>query len=321
MNPALGWGCEISPSGVALASWNGGAGPGTAAWRPLTAGAIEVSPVRENLQRPDEVREALSGCLEALGRPAAATASSHTAGIALIIPDQAARVFFLSFDQFPSQPSEAIPLIRWKLRKSVPFEIDTSTVSYVARRAAAEWEVLAVVSPAVIVQQYESLPESLGLKPRFVTLSTLGCLGLVASSEETSTTAPGGESYLLAKYSPPWLTTTILHEGSVRLFRTVPIGSSGTAGSVTDTLREILEAVHPSVAYYQDSFGKPLERAYLCGLGEWGGVLAESLASELQLRTSHLLREPTPVVSGMDSPLAERHLAALMGVSRMRRGT
>lgn len=320
MNSTLAWGCEISPSGVTVARWNGGStGPGTTAWRSLSPGAIEVSPVRENLLRPDEVRQALTGCLEALGRAGSAQSSPHAVDIALVIPDQAARVFFLSFDQFPSQPAQAIPLIRWKLKKSVPFDIDTSTVSFVARRSATEWEVLAVVSPAAIVQQYESLPESMGLKPRFVTLSTLGSLGLVPSLGDTSGAEPAATSYLLAKYSPPWLTTSILHEGSVRLFRTVPIGSNGGSGPSADALREILEAVHPSVAYYQDNFGRPLERAYLCGLGELSGVVADSLSNELNLQTRHLLQESAPDVSGMDPPLAERNLAALMGISRMRR--
>ena len=320
MNPTIGWGCEISPSGVTVARWSGGAsGPGMAAWRPLSAGAVEVSPVRENLIRPEDVREALAGCLESLGRTGGSQSASHPVDIALVIPDQAARVFFLSFDQFPSQPSQAIPLVRWKLKKSVPFEIDASTVSYVARRRATEWEVLAVVSPAAIVRQYEALPESMGLKPRFVTLSTLGSLGLVPSVEEPRSAEPETGSYLLAKYSPPWLTTTILHEGSVRLFRTVPIGSNGAAGPPPDSLREILEAIHPSVAYFQDNFGRPLERAYLCGLGELSDILADSLSNELNLQTRPLLEESPPVVAGIDPPLAERNMAALMGVSRVRR--
>jgi type IV pilus assembly protein PilM len=320
MNPGLEWGCEISPSGVTLARWNGAAsGSGTAAWRPLAPGAIEVSPVRENLLRPEDVRQALAGCLESLGRSATASSSPHAVNIALAIPDQSARVFFLTFDQFPSQPSQAVPLIRWKLKKSVPFEIDASTVSYVAHRAAAEWEVLTVVSPADIIRQYESVPESMGLKPRFVTLSTLGALGLVSSAMESQGIGAAAGSYLLAKYSPPWLTTTILHEGSVRLFRTVPIGSNGAAGLPPNSLREILETVHPSVAYFQDNFGRPLERAYLCGLGELSGTIADSLTTELNLKASRLLEESAPAVAGMDPPLAERHLAALMGISRVRR--
>jgi type IV pilus assembly protein PilM len=284
----------------------------------LSSGALEASPVRENLIHPDEVRQALAGCLESLGRTGGHPSASRAVDIALAVPDQAARVFFLSFDQFPAQPSQAIPLVRWKLKKSVPFEIDTATVSYMARRMATEWEVLAVVSPEIIVRQYEVLVESLGLKPRFVTLSTLGSLGLVLPEEPRGTESEAG-SCLLAKYSPPWLTTTILHEGSVRLFRTTFIESSASLQSGQDSLREILEAVHPAAAYFQDNFERPLDHVFLCGLGEWGGILADSLSNELNLQSRQLLEGPLPAVSGADPALAERNLAALMGIFRERR--
>jgi hypothetical protein len=180
---------------------------------------------------------------------------------------------------------------------------------------AADWEVLAVVSPEMIVRQYEALVESLGLKPRFVTLSTLGSLGLVPA-EEPRGTEPEAGSCLLAKYSPPWLTTTILHEGSVRLFRTTFIESSQSG---QDSSREILEAVHPAAAYFQDNFQRPLDQVFLCGLGEWSGILADSLSNEWNLQSRQLLGEPLPTVSGVDPALAERNLAALMGISRERR--
>ena len=178
MNPTLGWGCEISADGVCVARWNGDrSGLASASYRPLTDGAVEVTPLRENLLRTDEVRRALSGCLEALGRSSEMQSPNRAIEVALVIPDQAARVFFLNFESFPSKPSESIPLLRWKLKKSVPFDIETSTISYLATRSAAgQWHLLTVVSPETIVRQYEAIAEDLGMRPRFVTLSTLGSL-------------------------------------------------------------------------------------------------------------------------------------------------
>ena len=319
-NPTLGWGLEISPAGVCLARWeNGASGLGAVAWRPLPKGALEASPLRENLLRPEEVRAALAGCLESLGRSGGMQSAGRTVDVALAIPDPAARVFFLDFDSLPAQPAQAIPLIRWKLKKSVPFDIETSTVSYVAFRQPGQWQVLAVVSPETIIRQYEALAESLGLRPRFVTLSTLGCLGLVASGDEAA--EPG--SYLVAKYNPPTLTTAILHEGLVRLFRSVSIGadgeSSGTESEPAQALREILEAVHPSVAYFQDNFARPLECVFLCGLGEYSDSVAESLAKELHLPARPLWREQAPPVAGWTGLDTERHLACLLGIARERR--
>ena len=336
MNPTLGWGCEISEEGVCLARWDGSSsGLGAVAWRPLTVGAVEVTPLRENLVRFDEVREALTGCLESLGRLGGQQSPGQALDVALIIPDQAARVFFLNFDSFPDKPSEAIPLVQWKLKKSVPFEIETSTVCYVAARGSNDWYVLAVVSPQTIVQQYESMAESLGLKPRFVTLSTLGSLGLVP--EDDSGEAQG--RFLVAKYSPPWLTTTIVYQNSVRLFRTAAIGSgtqtsisgavgtstnwpgagTGISGAAGSALREILEAIHPSVAYFQDNFGMPIERAFLCGFGEYTESISDSLLSELRVPSENLLRDVGPGIGGWAPGETDRHLAALSGIARVRR--
>jgi type IV pilus assembly protein PilM len=320
MNPTLGWGCEIAPDGVCLARWDGSSsGLGAIAWRPLTEGAVEVTPLRENLLRPEEVQLALSGCLESLGRANGLQSAGHPLDVALVIPDQAARVFFLSLESFPSKPAEAIQLVRWKLKKSVPFEIETSTVSCLATRGPSEWHVLAVVSPETIVRQYEALAEALGLKPRFVTLSTLGCLGLVPAKDSE---APPGR-FLVAKYSPPWLTTAIVYEDTMRLFRTASVasatGADRSSAAAGVALREILESIHPSVAYFQDNFGMPLEKAFLCGFGDYAGAITESLTNELHLPTETLWRDPAPGIGGWDGSEAERRLAALSGIARVRR--
>lgn len=325
MNPALTWGCEISPAGVSLARWEAGSsGLEAAAWRPLSEGAVVVSPLRENVQRPEEVREALTGCLEALGRPAGVRSSARSTDVALVIPDQAARLFFLDFDSLPHRAADALPLMRWRLKKSVPFDIETSVVSYFADRRQGKWQVVAVVLPEVIIRQYEALAEGLGLKPRFVTLSTLGSLGLVPASLSEAHAAgeqetwQGNKSFLVAKCSPPWFTTAIVREGSLCLFRTTSIGD----GEQTFTsLAEVLEAIYPSLAYFQDNYGVPLDRAYLCGFGGDTGSMAESVANELHLSAAPLLREQAAPVAGWDRFHAEQHLAALLGIAgEQRRG-
>ena len=312
MNPALGWGCEIAPSGVSVVRWDGASRePASSRWRPLTEGALDASPLRENLLRPDEVRHALAGCLNVLGCPGSA---DRPVDAALVIPDQAARVFFLSFDFLPRRPAQALPLIRWKLKKSVPFDIEASTVSYVAQRTPQEWQVLAVVSPENVMRQYEELTASLGLRARFVTLSTIGSLGLVPVAHGSS----GGESALLAKYSPPSLTMTIVHGGAVRLFRTVSVAPE-TGDDSTQCVREILEAVHPSVAYFQDNFGVPLQQAYLCGFGERSEAIAASLSEELHLPARTLLGGWAPTANDWDAVQADQFLGALMGIAQERR--
>jgi type IV pilus assembly protein PilM len=306
-NPALNWGCEIAPSAVSLVRCGRSSRIEAAALAPLPTGAMEVSPLRENVLRPEEVRQALAECVESLGR----SAQASPINIAMVIPDQCARLFFLDFDSLPEKPSEAVPLLRWRLKKSVPFDVESASLSYAATRRDGQWQVLAVVAQAAIVRQYEMLAESVGLKPRFVTLSTLGTLGLMPDLQG----AAAGRSVLLAKYSPPQLTTAIVHDGSVCLFRTVPAGS---AADGTITPKQVLESVYPSVAYFQDNYSATLDGAYLCGLGESLPAIEEALAGELRLMVLPLpeLRVSLP---GWDWLQSEQYLSALLGVVQGRR--
>jgi type IV pilus assembly protein PilM len=312
MNPGLSWGCEISPSSVCLARWGEAQRMESVAVKPLEEGAVEVSPLHENVQRPDEVRQALAACLASQGHTVP-LASGRGRDTALIVPDQAARVFFLDFDSLPQHASEAIPLVRWRLKKSVPFDIEDSTVAYFARRREAQWAVVAVVSPHAIIRQYESLAESAGLKPRLLTLSTLATLGLLPAPAGDA--GPGSPSVLVAKYSPPAFTTAIVHDGSLCLFRSVSIGRA--TGEVSMT--ELREAIYPAVAYFQDNYGGTLETAYLCGLGESTAAIAESLAQELHLASVPLLAESALPRSGWDGAQLDRNLAAVAGLFRQRR--
>jgi hypothetical protein len=180
-----------------------------------------------------------------------------------------------------------------------------------AQRTSEEWQVLAAVAPREVIRQYEDLVAGLGLRARFVTLSTVASLGLVPAAHNNSTT----ESVLVAKYSPPSLTIAILHQGAVRLFRTASIDTDNTGDSV-QTVQQILEAVHPSVAYFQDHYGASLTRTYLCGLGASSDAIGESLSRELHLPAAPLLEDNE---AAGDPVQSERLLAALMGIARERR--
>ena len=307
--PTVGW--EISQFGIGVARWLVGSGEFEGiSWKPVPPGAVEASPLRENFLQPEEVNKALAAALAPLGLPAS-NGSSPLRDVVLVIPDQAARLFVLQFDAFPRQPAEALALVKWRLKKSVPFDIDSAAVSFFAQPAGGQWDVTAVATSRAVIRQYEALAENFGLRPRWVTLSTLASLELLRGTGSKERGSQGPSGVLVAKYSPPWLTIAILQGESLRLFRTVPLPASAD-GTVSPT--EALEALYPSVAYFQDSFQSPLETAYLCGLGETGAVVAESLERELQLRVQPLLEGLEREGDNLDPHQREWHFAALYGM-------
>jgi hypothetical protein len=188
----------------------------------------------------------------------------------------------------------------------VPFEIDSSAVSFTAHRRAADWQVISVVTPLTVVRQYEELLGSVGLSVSRVTLSSLAAMPLLPEGD--------GASTLLVKLSPPWLTTAIVQGDDLCLFRSGTLG--GDAGE--PTVASVLEAIYPSFAYFQDTFSRAVDRVYVCGLGEATSGVVASIGTEMSVPAQPLVSGGDVAASsgGWSRGDAERYSAALLGLAR-----
>jgi len=106
--------------------------------------------------------------------------------VAMLLPDPVIRVFVQHFEEFPRSPQEALPMLRWKLKKSVPFGVDETVLSYM-RQAPREGgvDVLTAFARLRIVREYEELAESVGLRAGVILSSSLAAAALL---EEHTTT-------------------------------------------------------------------------------------------------------------------------------------
>src|SRR5579864_8153459 len=50
--------------------------------------------------------------------------------VCLIIPDASARVMLLDFDTIPEKPADADAVVRFRLKKSLPFDVEQASVSF-----------------------------------------------------------------------------------------------------------------------------------------------------------------------------------------------
>jgi type IV pilus assembly protein PilM len=308
--PTLG--CEISPTGVSVARWSASSASfEAAAWKPIPPGAIEASPLRENIRELPPVREALGAALSSLGIAPGSDASRRSSDCVLVIPDQSARLFVLTLDSLPKRPAEALSLVQFRLKKSVPFDIESAAVSYQAHRLGDQWEVIAVAAPQPVVRQYEALLESFGLRPRCVVLSTLATLGLLPETRHAAAAAAAVPGVLVAKYSPPWFTTAILQGGQVRLFRTVSLSPDPNGLLAAES---VLEALYPSMVFFQDNFSGKLETARFCGLGDTRLPIAELFGDGLRVETVPLSANGTLGAAVPDPVRREVYFSGLLGV-------
>src|SRR5208282_731023 len=99
---------EISEAGISYAY-------GTeTGFRAFEAGTIAVSPSVDNVLRPEFVAAMI-------GEIAPANGAKKRRGAAVILPDYAARVTVLDFDTFPPMAAEQLPLVKFRIKKTIPF--------------------------------------------------------------------------------------------------------------------------------------------------------------------------------------------------------
>jgi type IV pilus assembly protein PilM len=287
--------CEIAPAYIAAARWNrAGAVIESLAVEPLPPGTIKPSAVETNLAHPPEVRAAMEKVF--------ARVRAKTRDVALFLPDPVIRVFILHFDVFPRAASEALPLLRWRLKKSVPFEADETVVSFM-RQAAREdgVDIVTAVARLRIVREYEQLLESVGMSPGVVMSSTLGALPLLNDRRPA----------LLARVAGKTMTAAIVRDGILCGYRCVDL----PAEEADITPQALLDEIYPLTAYYQDSWREGVTMVGLAGLAGRIEEFREPLERELHCPVGGLLSAAASEghIGSELQPLVERELDALVG--------
>ncbi len=287
--------CEIAPDYVAAARWSRtGMSLDGFAVEPLPRGAISPTAAESNLTDGAEVRGAVGRVFSRL--------RTKNEEVALLVPDAVIRVFVLHFDVFPRNPAEAVPMLRWRLKKSVPFEAEETLISYMRQSPREEGvDIVTGLARLRIVREYESLVESVGMSPGVVMSSTLAALPLLSD----------GRPSLLARVAGSTLTTAIVREGVLCGYRCISLPSDVQHL----TPQALLDEIYPLAAYYQDSWSEGIAQVHLAGLAERTVEFREPLESELHCPVSPLLTAASEDgrIRPDEQPLAERGLEALIG--------
>jgi len=244
---------ELSEHGLAFADV---ADPAQTRFAPLEAGSLQVSPVHENIQQPHALLDRIHSLVGPNGQ--------RKRRAALILPDYCARVAVLDFDAFPAHPHEQMALLRFRMKKSVPFDIDSAVVSHAvqARGAQAKVEILAAVMAADLVAQYEAPFRAAGFHPGYVTTSSLASLSLIDSA---------GVS-IFVKLSGRILSVLVLDGRAIKLTRCIEMDEGGS--------EEIDSVLHPTLAYVEDELNTRPERVWLAGFSPEIAALADRWREE-----------------------------------------
>src|SRR5436190_18667723 len=102
--------------------------------------------------------------------------------IAVVVPDEIARIAFLTVEKPSKHPEEQRTFIRWKLKKSLPFDVDMAQVAYHIlgpHNGGHGVDMLVALSPRSVVREYEKLFDDLNIHAGTVLPSTLAALNLL----------------------------------------------------------------------------------------------------------------------------------------------
>jgi len=271
--------CEIAAQGVVAARSVEAVGPLSAVARvELAGGAVTPSLKPGNIADRVAVAEAVRRALEGIGE----RANSRDGNITLVVPDAAVRVLLLEFDTLPARESDALPIVRFRLKKLLPFDADDAMVSYqIMSTSKTIVRVLAVAIPRDVLSEYETAVREAGFEPGAVLPSTLAALAAVEDDSPV----------LLVNANKFGVTAAIVRGGILMLHRSVDLQepAAGTPANFSPELFESVSTTLPLVDVHESA-------------GEWAAQEALPEHGRNPYATELPSPEP-PAVNGHHAPI------------------
>jgi type IV pilus assembly protein PilM len=200
----------------------------------LPPGTLALSLTQPNVVDGPRFRQALQGAMERAGVLGGAK-------VALVLPDTAARVALVPAVEVPAKkPGEVDELLRFRLRKVMPFEVRDARVAHAA--GSRPGDVLMVAAAAgTVVAGYEEVCRSLGLAPGLVEVA-----GMALARAAFAGGAPGDG--LLVNWDEGYLTLVLARDGWPILVRTL-------AGASVAGMADVQREISSTLVYYRERLG------------------------------------------------------------------
>jgi type IV pilus assembly protein PilM len=190
--------------------------------------------------------------------------------VALVVPDGAAKVSLVKFDKVPAKAEDLGQLIRWQVKKTVPFPLEQAQVTWTrgATDASGGVEFVVAIARRDIIEEYEAVCQAANAQAGLVDLATLNLINLALIADpslagHTGHAAGAGAQRVHDGSADPasaipmdWVlvhvgadssTVAIIRGAQVLFFRNRPADAEG----------HLNDLVHQSAMYYEDRLGGP----------------------------------------------------------------
>jgi len=230
----------------------------------LPVDAVQPSLTGVNIAHPSQVADALRSAISKAGLRVPSR-------VALVVPDGVARVSLLPFEQLPARAADLEQLIRWQLKKSMPFPLEEAQVSHVvASTSGTASTIAAVVARRDVIAQYEAVTSAVGIQAGIVDLASFNVMNAIMAAKTES----AGDA-LLVCLAAEGTTLAILRGDQLMFYR-----------HRTAVDEEPLSAlVHQTAMYHEDRLGgAQFGRIWICGASFTHGAADQRIDLGEQLR-------------------------------------
>jgi type IV pilus assembly protein PilM len=249
--------------GAARVEWRGGVPVVTAqAVEALPGGAVTPALASLNMTDVGAVGQVVARVLTQLG--------GRIKRVALVVPDAVAKVSLLRLETVPPRATDLREIIKWQVRKSVPFAVEQSVLSVSPGAPSAEGgrEFVVALAREDVIRQYEQACAMAGAEAGLVDLATFGILNSVVAGG----LAPQGD-WLLVHVADSYITLAVVRGEHLIFIRHRSEESEGT----------LADLIHQTAMYYEDRLkGAGFSRVWLAGTAALVG--ADSVRRDLETR-------------------------------------
>ncbi len=277
--------CEISAGGVIAARQSGSGETALTAFAALRPGDVTPGLKPPNFGDSQAVVSALKSALDQV--------AARDRQLTLVVPDAAVRVLLLDFDSLPARQQDALPIVRFRLRKLVPFEVEDAAVSFqVMSRLTDEVRVLVTIMPGAVRSEYESVIREAGYETGVLLPSTLAAVAALESEDAS----------LVVNLNGHTVTTAITRANELLLHRTIDLPSDPATHP-----EDFQQTVSVAIAYFEDTLKSSPESMFFVGPG--GARDISDLIGEARVPVRDLVPTPTTGIAstipqGLFAPVA-----------------
>ena len=239
----------------------------------LPEGVIDINPFKPNILSLEPVAEALKTLWtrNRIKQPRTC----------LLIQDRCALPFNVVMEQTARSHEECLEILRFKLRRSVPFRIEDAKIQYINSKGIADYQsqnLWVLIIHGEILRQYEQVIESaIDVQCGLVDLTTFNLINF--SEYLIQQESLGDKDIMYINLNRDYISVAMTQKGALMFYRTRSLeGQNGI-------LEEAMAEIHPAAMYYLDKLGgQKLDRAYIYSTEDREDLSSE-VAGKLGLET------------------------------------